>query len=70
MKINIDSICHTITDVETDKVLIKLDCYAFQSLINKILNPTQQTRLVNSDGIYTISKKAVKILLNKIEETK
>lgn len=66
MKINTDSTWKKIFDENDTHCLITLDKYAYQDLIERIFNKTQQLRHLEHDGTFTLSKKAERILLEEI----
>lgn len=66
MKIFIDSTWGNIYDETNSRHLLKLNSHDFQGLINKILNKSQQIRLLDHDGYYTLSKKGTRILEDTI----
>lgn len=62
MKIEIDSTWGNIYDAESGRKLFH-SRYAieFQSVLNKILTPSQLYKLADRDGIFTLSDKKTKI---------
>ena len=73
MKIQTDSTWHKILD-EDGSVAIdfarRFGSYAYHSLIKRILNKSQQVIHEDRDAIFTLSKKAEKILKEEIEKHK
>ena len=63
MKIFIDSCLHRIYDAEDDQLIFcTKGPYDFEDKIEKLLNNSQQKRLMEQDGEFVLSKKAEKYL--------
>ena len=71
MKIITDSTWGYIYDENNSTCLLHYkNPYEYQSLINRIFSKSQQIRHLDHDGLYTLSKKGEKILLEEIEKQK
>jgi hypothetical protein len=72
MKISTDSTWCTIRETATGKTLFSepRDPYTYEKIITAALSESQQARHIEHDGIFTLSKKREKAMLEEIAKHK
>lgn len=69
MKVSTDQTWGVLIVEQDNKTLTrKFSDHEFWRLMELILNKSQFTRLINNDSTFTLSKKAEKILLDKLNK--